>query len=105
LSRAKFDARPHLARLPGELGKVNLLAPIQKNPEVIHIKNTADLNTASYGACSDACGVMGAMIGQLGQGTPAAKKLQTIRSKMRNHTDNNSSEPTPPAPTSPAPKK
>jgi hypothetical protein len=49
--------------------------------------------------------VIDAMAGLLGKGTPAAKKLQGIRSKVRNHSTNNSPEPTPPAPTTAAPPK
>jgi len=41
----------------------------------------------------------------LGKGTPAAKKLQNIRSKVRNHNSANPPTPTPPAPTTVAPSK
>lgn len=86
-------------------GAVNTLAPVQKKMEVSHIKATSDLQTASYAAYNDASGVIDAMAGLLGKGTPAAKKLEDIRSKVRKHGSANSPTPTPPAPTTVAPAK
>jgi hypothetical protein len=63
------------------------------------------LQNASYSAYNDASGVIDAMIGLLGKGTPAAKKLQNIRSKVRKHNAANPPTPTPPAPTAPEPSK
>lgn len=76
LKAKNFDVAPHITRLTAELGSVNTLAPVQKKMEVAHIKATSDLNDASYGAYNDASGVIDAMAGLLGKGTPAAKKLQ-----------------------------
>jgi hypothetical protein len=105
LAAKNFDVAPHIARLQGELGSVNTLAPIQKKNEVAHIKATSDLQNATYGAYNDASGLIDAMGGLLGKGTTAAKKLQDIRSKVRKHSNTNSPTPTPPAPTSAAPAK
>jgi hypothetical protein len=98
LKAKNFDVAPHITRLQGELGTVNTLAPVQKKTEVAHIQATSDLQTASYGAYNDASGVIDAMAGLLGKGTPAAKKLQNIRSKVRKHSADNPPTPTPPAP-------
>jgi hypothetical protein len=87
------------------LGAVNSLAPIQKTNEVAHIKATSDLQTATYAAYNDASGLIDAMAGVLGKGTPAAKKLQAIRSKASRHNATNSPTPTPPASTTQAPAK
>lgn len=105
LTAKEFDVTPHIARLQAELASVNTLAPIQRKNEVIHIKSTADVQKATYTAYNDASGVIDAMAGLLGKGTPAAKKLQNIRSKARNHSENNSPMPTPPAPTTATPSK
>jgi hypothetical protein len=105
LAAKNFDVTPHIARLTGELVSVNTLAPIQKKAEVAHIQATSALQTATYGTYNDASGVIDAMAGLLGKGTPAAKKLQNIRSKVRKHSDANSPTPTPPAPTMTAPAK
>jgi hypothetical protein len=96
LKAKNFDVAPHITRLQAELGSVNTLAPVQKKMEVAHIKATSDLNDASYGAYNDASGVIDAMAGLLGKGTPAAKKLQSIRSKVRKHSTTNPPTPTPP---------
>lgn len=105
LAAKNFDVTAHIARLQGELGAVNTLAPIQKKNEVAHMKATSDLQNATYGAYNDASGLIDAMGGLLGKGTPAAKKLQDIRSKVRKHSDTNSPTPTPPVATSAAPAK
>jgi hypothetical protein len=105
LAAKNFDVTPHIARLTAELGTVNTLAPVQKKAEVAHIQATADLQDASYNTYNDASGVIDAMAGLLGKGTPAAKKLQNIRSKVRNHNSANPPTPTPPAPTTVAPSK
>lgn len=105
LATKNFDVAPHITRLTAELGSVNTLAPIQKKNEVAHIKATSDLQNASYAAYNDASGVIDAMAGLLGKGTPAAKKLQDIRSKVRNHSSTSSPTPTPPAPTTTATAK
>jgi hypothetical protein len=96
LKAKNFDVTPHIARLQGELGTVNSLKPVQKKAEVAHINATSNLNDASYGAYNDASGVIDAMAGLLGKGTPEAKKLQSIRSKVRKHSPAN--PPTPPPP-------
>src|ERR1035438_10488773 len=85
------------AALAGELGTVTSLAPIQKKNEVAHIKATSDLQNATYAAYNDASGLIDAMAGVLGKGTPAAKKLQSIRSKASKHNATNDPTPTPPA--------
>jgi hypothetical protein len=105
LKGKSFDVAPHITRLQGELGTVNTLAPVQKKAEVAHINATSSLQNASYSAYNDASGVIDAMIGLLGKGTPAAKKLQNIRSKVRKHNAANPPTPTLPAPTAPEPSK
>ena len=96
LTGKNFDVLPHIARLTAELKSVNTLAPVQQKTEVAHMKATSDLNDASYGAYNDASGVIDAMMGLLGKGTTAAKKLQNIRSKVRKHSNSNPPTPTPP---------
>jgi len=105
LKAKNFDVAPHITRLTAELGSVNTLAPVQKKTEVAHIKATSDLQNASYNTYNDASGVIDAMAGLLGKGTPAAKKLQNIRSKVRKHSATNPPTPTPPAPTTAEPSK
>jgi hypothetical protein len=105
LTAKNFDPAPHITRLQAELDQTNKLAPVQKTAEVAHIKATSDLQGASYTAYNDASGVIDAMAGLLGKGTPAAKKLQNIRSKVRKHSATNPPTPTPPAPTATAPAK
>ena len=105
LATKNFDVAPHITRLTTELASVNTLAPIQKKNEVAHIKATSDLQNATYTAYNDASGVIDAMAGLLGKGTPAAQKLKDIRSKVRKHSDTNSPTPTPPAPTTATPAK
>lgn len=100
-----FDVTAHITRLQGELDSMNELAPIQKKNEIAHIKSTAALQTATYTAYNDASGLIDAMAGVLGKGTPEAKKLQNIRSKVRKHSSNSSPTPTPPAPTMTTPSK
>ncbi len=96
LKLKNFDVAPHILRLTAGLGAVNTLKPIQLKMEVAHMKATADLNNASYGAYNDASGVIDAMMGMLGKGTTAAKKLQNIRSKVRKHSSTPPPTPTPP---------
>jgi len=96
LKAKNFDTAPHIARLTAELGTVNSLKPVQKKAEVAHINATSDLNNASYSVYNDASGVIDAMAGLLGKGTPEAKKLQNIRSKVRQHSASNPPTPTPP---------
>ena len=105
LAAKNFDVTAHITRLGGELDSVTTLAPIQKKNKVTHIKSTSDLQNATYTAYNDASGLIDAMAGVLGKGTPAARKLQAIRSKTRKHNENNDPTPTPPAPTSQAPAK
>jgi hypothetical protein len=105
LAAKNFDVTAHITRLTGELGTVTTLAPIQKKNEVAHIKATSDLQNAAYAAYNDASGLIDAMGGLLGKGTPAAKKLQDIRSKTRKHNAANDPTPTPPAATTTAPAK
>jgi hypothetical protein len=96
LKAKNFDVAPHITRLQAELGTVNTLSPIQKKAEVAHINVTSHLNDASYGAYNDASGVIDAMAGLLGKGPTEAKKLQTIRSKVRKHSSANPPTPAPP---------
>jgi hypothetical protein len=105
LKAKDFDVTPHIARLTAELGSVNTISPVQKKAELAHIKATSDLQNASYTAYNDASGVIDAMAGMLGKGTPAAKKLQNIRSKVRSHSSANPPTPTPPASTTTATTK
>jgi hypothetical protein len=105
LTAKNFDVAPHIARLTAELGSVNTISPVQKKAELAHIQATSDLQNASYTAYNDASGVIDAMAGLLGKGTPAAKKLQNIRSKVRNHSSSNPPTPTPPALTTTATTK
>ena len=96
LKAKNFDVAPHITRLTAELGTINTLKPVQQKAEVAHINATSNLNKASYGAYNDASGVIDAMAGLLGKGTPAAKKLQAIRSKVRKHSSTNPPTPAPP---------
>jgi hypothetical protein len=105
LAAKNFDVAPHITRLLGELDSVNQLAPLQKKNEVAHIQATADLQKAACSAYNDASGVIDAMAGLLGKGTPAAQKLKDIRSKARRHNTNNNPTPASPVSASAAPAK
>ena len=105
LAAKNFDVLPHILRLQAELDTVGEIAPQQKKLEVDHMAKTAELQDASYTAYNDASGVIDAMGGLLGKGTTAANHLQTIRSRVRNHSDNHAPTPTAPAPTSMPPSK
>src|ERR1035438_2774747 len=105
LAAKNFDVAPHILRLQAELDAVGEIAPQQKKLEVDHIAKTAELQNASYTAYNDASGVIDAMNGLLGKGTTAANKLQTIRSRTRNHSNSHAPTPTAPVPTSTPPSK
>lgn len=92
MTAKNFDVAPHITRLQGKLTTINTLAPEQKALEVAHIKKTAEMNFATDDAYNDASGTLDAMMGLLGKSTTEAKKLQTIRSKVRR---DNSSTPAP----------
>ena len=85
LTAKNFDTTPHIARLQGKIKTIGDLATEQKSLEVQHQNKTSDLKAATYNAYNDSSGMMDAMIGLLGKGTAAANKLQTIRSRVRNH--------------------
>ena len=95
LTAKNFDVTPHITRLNGELGTITTLSPQQKKLEVDHKNKTAELKTATTSSYTDASGVIDAMMGVLGKNTVEAKKLQTIRSKVRRHDTANPPEPTP----------
>ena len=96
LTAKNFNVAPHITRLDGKLTTINTLSPQQKKIEVDHKNKTAELNTATTDTYTDASGVIDAMMGVLGKNTAEAKKLQTIRSKVRRH---NAANPPAPAPT------
>jgi hypothetical protein len=55
------------------------------------------VQAATCDAYNDASGTLDAMMGLLGKGTTEANKLQTIRSRVRNHNTSNPPTPTPAA--------
>jgi cob(I)alamin adenosyltransferase len=93
LTAKNFDVTPHIARLQGKLQSLGDLSSEQKLMEVQKQNKTAEVLAAGYDAYNDASGTIDAMMGMLGKGTTAAKKLQTIRSRVRKHASAN-----PPAP-------
>jgi hypothetical protein len=97
LAAKNFAVAPHIARLQGKVKTLGDLSAVQKQLEVQAKNQTAQVQAAAYDAYNDASGTIDAMIGLLGKGTNEAQKLQTIRSKVRNHDNAN-----PPAPASSA---
>jgi len=95
LTAKDFDVTPHLTRLKAKLATINKCNTEQEALKVALSKKTTDLNTATDGGYNDTSGLIDAMAGMLGKGTPEAKNLQTIRSKVRAAGGNT---PTPPAP-------
>ena len=85
LKAKNFDPAPHIARLQGKLTSVGDLSTTQKQLEVQKQNKTAEVQAAAYDTYNDASGTLDAMIGLLGKGTTEANKLQTIRSRVRNH--------------------
>ncbi len=85
LAAVNFDTTPHIARLQGKLKTTGDLSTEQKLLEVQKQNKTAEVKAATYDAYNDSSGTIDAMIGLLGKGTVAANKLQTIRSRVRNH--------------------
>ena len=94
LTAKSFDTTPHITRIQGKLGNVNTLVIEQKQMQVDATNKTAEVNAAANDTYTDSSGLIDAMMGVLGKNTPEAKKLQTIRSKVRKHNDSN--PPTPP---------
>jgi hypothetical protein len=97
LKAKNFDTAPHIARLQGKLTSVGDLSTAQKLLDVQKQNKTAEVQAATYDAYNDASGTLDAMIGLLGKGTTEAKKLQTIRSRVRKHNSSNPPAPTPAA--------
>ncbi len=97
LAAKNFTPAPHIARLQGKLKSVGDLSVEQKKLQVQAINQTAQVQAAAYDVYNDASGTIDAMIGLLGKGTTEAQKLQTIRSKVRNHNNANPPVPTPAA--------
>jgi hypothetical protein len=95
LTAKNFDVTPHIAQLQGKVKAVGDLSVEQKKLQVQAINQTAQVQAAAYDAYNDASGTIDAMIGLLGKGTTEAQKLQTIRSKVRNHDNANPPVPTP----------
>jgi len=95
LAGKNFDVAPHITRLLGKLKSVGDLSGEQKKMQVQAMNQTVQAQAAAYDAYNDASGTIDAMIGLLGKGTNEARKLQTIRSKVRQH---NTANPPAPAP-------
>lgn len=95
LAAKNFDVTPHIGRLQGKLQSLGDLSSEQKLLDVQKLNKTTEVQAAGYDAYNDASGTIDAMIGLLGKGTTAAKKLQTIRSKVRRHTSANPPAPAP----------
>jgi hypothetical protein len=93
LTAKNFDVTPHIARLQDKLKNMGVLSVAQKQLEVQAKNATAATQAATYDAYNDASGTIDAMMGLLGKGTNEAQKLQSIRSKVRQHNTVN-----PPAP-------
>jgi phage host-nuclease inhibitor protein Gam len=96
LATKNFAIAPHVTRLQGKVKSVGDLSAAQKKIQVQAQNQTAQVQ-AAYDAYNDTNGTIDAMIGLLGKETNEAKKLQTIRSKVRNHNDANPPTPTPAA--------
>ncbi len=95
LAAKQFDVAPHLARLDGKLNAVSGLHAEQNKLKVDLANKTAQVEAAAVDGYTDASGLIDAMSGLLGKNTPAAHKLQAIRSRL--HHNGPAPEP-PPAP-------
>jgi hypothetical protein len=78
-----FDVAPHITRLTAELKAIGKSNTEQEKLKVDLKNKTAELEANTAAGYSDASGLIDAMGGLLGKGTPAAKNLQTVRSKVR----------------------
>lgn len=90
-----FDVAPHVTRLSAELSAIGLSNTEQEKLKADLKSKTIELEGKTATGYTDASGLIDAMSGLLGKGTPAAQNLQTIRSKVRQTGD------TPPAPPKP----
>jgi hypothetical protein len=90
-----FDVAPHITRLDAELTAIGKSNTEQEKLKVDLKNKTLELEQNTTTGYSDASGLIDAMGGLLGKGTPAAQNLQAIRSKVRQ------AGTTPPAPPKP----
>lgn len=98
LAAKQFDLAPHLARLGGKLKAITDLHAQQNKLKVDLANKTAEVEAAAADGYTDASGLIDAVGGVLGKNTPAAHKLQAIRSKL--HHASPAPDPTP-APSTP----
>jgi hypothetical protein len=92
LTARNFDVTPHLARLQGKLTAITALNAEQEQLKVALANKTATLTDATKDAYTDASGLIDAMMGLLGKGSPDARNLQALRGRTRS-----AAAPTPPA--------
>jgi hypothetical protein len=90
-----FDVAPHITRLDAELTAIGQSNAEQEKLKADLRNKTIELEGKTATGYTDASGLIDAMGGLLGKGTPSAKNLQTIRSKVRQTGD------VPPAPQKP----
>ena len=83
LTGKNFDVTPHVTRLKGKLDSVNKLNAEQEALKVDLGKKTKELETAVDSGYADASGLIDAMGGMYGKGTPEAANVQLIRSAIR----------------------
>ena len=96
LTAKNFDVTPHVTRLTDELKAIGKSNTEQEKLKVDLKDKTTELDQNTTTGYNDASGLIDAMGGLLGKGTPAAQNLQTIRSKVRQA--GGGTPPTPPAP-------
>ncbi len=97
LTAKNFDVTSHVTRLQGKLDNINKLHTEDEQLKVNLRQKSADFAEAMDDGYRDTSGLVDAMMGILGKGTPAANNLQTLRSRIRQNSGRN-----PPAP-NPAP--
>jgi hypothetical protein len=96
LTAKNFDVTPHIARLTTELGDIGKANAEQEKIKADLKDKTIEVEGKTETGYKDASGLIDAMGGLLGKGTPAAQNLQTIRSKVRQA--GGATTPTPPVP-------
>ena len=93
-----FDVAPHVTRLTAELSAIGKSNSEQEKLKTDLKNKTAELEEKTATGYNDASGLIDAMAGLLGKGTPAAQNLQTIRSKVRQTGAGTTPTPTTPKP-------
>jgi Tfp pilus assembly protein PilO len=95
LAAKNFEVAPHITRLQGKLDTINKLHTEDEQLKVSLRQKSADFSDAMDDGYRDTSGLVDAMMGLLGKGTPAANSLQGLRSRIRQGGGGNSPAPSP----------